>query len=154
MCSYEPEVIIRDQKGYVKRENKLLGIAISNCKLYNEAEVISMYAERIRALRQQAGLSQQELGSRLGVSAVAVGKWERGQTQPDIRSLTIMADLFGTTIDDLCDHNVAAAGEENGSIQVMTRAFRQLTPEEQEKYIAVGRALFAHAFGRVEGEKP
>jgi len=113
-----------------------------------------MYAERIRALRQQAGLSQQELGSRLGVSAVAVGKWERGQTQPDIRSLTIMADLFGTTIDDLCDHNVAAAGEENGSIQVMTRAFRQLTPEEQEKYIAVGRALFAHAFGRVEGEKP
>ena len=113
-----------------------------------------MYAERIRALRQRAGLSQQELGSRLGVSAVAVGKWERGQTQPDIRSLTIMADLFGTTIDDLCDHNVAAAGEENGSIQVMTRAFRQLTPEEQEKYIAVGRALFAHAFGRAEGEKP
>lgn len=114
-----------------------------------------MYAERIRALRQRAGLSQQELGSRLGVSAVAVGKWERGQTQPDIRSLTIMADLFGTTIDDLCDHDVpSGAGEENGSIQVMTRAFRQLTPEEQEKYIAVGRALFAHAFGQVEEKKP
>ena len=62
-----------------------------------------MYAERIRALRLSVGLSQQELGRRLGVSAVAVGKWERGQTQPDIPSLTRMADIFGTTIDDLCE---------------------------------------------------
>ena len=115
-----------------------------------------MYAERIRALRQRAGLSQQELGSRLGVSAVAVGKWERGQTQPDIRTLTRMADIFGTTIDDLCDHEVsaAAASPADGNIQVMTRAFRQLTPDEQEKYIAVGRALFAHAFDAPEERRP
>ena len=112
-----------------------------------------MYAERIRALRQAAGMSQQDLGRELGVSAVAVGKWERGQTQPDIRSLTRMADIFGTTIDALCDHDVPDAPAEGSNIQVMTRAFRQLTPEEQEKYIAVGRALFAHAFAPGE-EKP
>ena len=114
---------------------------------------MNVYAERIRALRLRAGLSQQELGQRLGISAVAVGKWERGQTQPDIRSLTAMADIFGTTIDDLCDHPVPPQAEE-GSIRVMTRAFRQLTPEEQEKYIAVGRALFAHAFGPEEPQSP
>ena len=108
-----------------------------------------MYAERIRALRLSVGLSQQELGRRLGVSAVAVGKWERGQTQPDIPSLTRMADIFGTTIDDLCDH-AAAAPQESPNIQLMTRAFRQLTPQEQEKYLAVGRALFAHVFGTGE----
>ena len=124
-----------------------------NFALYNVGEVIIVYAERIRVLRLRAGLSQQELGQRLGVSAVAVGKWERGQTQPDIRSLTAMADIFGTTIDDLCDHPVPPQAEE-GSIQVMTRAFRQLTPEEQEKYIAVGRALFAHAFVPEETPKP
>ena len=109
-----------------------------------------MYAERIRTLRIRAGLSQQELGRQLGVSAVAVGKWERGQTQPDIHSLTRMADIFGTTIDDLCDHAVPSTRADSPNIAVMTRAFRQLTPEEQEKYIAVGRALFAHAFGNME----
>ena len=109
-----------------------------------------MYAERIRSLRIRAGLSQQQLGNQLGVSAVAVGKWERGQTQPDIRSLTHMADIFGTTIDDLCDHPVVPAAD-SPNIQVMTRAFRQLTADEQEKLIAVGRALFAHAFDG-EGE--
>ena len=111
-----------------------------------------MYAERIRELRQRARLTQQPLGEQLGVSAVAVGKWERGQTQPDIRSLTRMADIFGTTIDDLCDR-VPPVPSEAPNIQVMTRAFRQLTAEEQEKYLAVGRALFAHAFGDREDEQ-
>lgn len=108
-----------------------------------------MYAERIRELRLRAGLTQQQLGSQLGVSAVAVGKWERGQTQPDIHSLTRMADIFDTTIDDLCDRTVPPTVDAP-NIQVMTRAFRQLTAEEQEKYLAVGRALFAHAFGDAE----
>lgn len=106
-----------------------------------------MYADRIRELRLRHGYSQQALGKLMGVSAVAVGKWEKGQTQPDIGTLTRLADLFGTTIDDLCGHVGAPREPEAASnIAVMTRAFRQLTEEEQKKYIAVGRALFAHAF--------
>ena len=31
-------------------------------------------------------------------------------------------------------------------MSVMCRAFRQMKPEEQEKYLAVGKALFASAF--------
>lgn len=104
-----------------------------------------MYADRIRTLRLNAGLSQQALGAQLGVSSVAVSKWERAESQPDIRTLTRMADIFATTIDDLCDHTPPEP-EEEPNISMMARAFRQLTPEEQEKYLAVGRALFAHAF--------
>ena len=113
-----------------------------------------MYADRIRELRLRAGMSQQTLGNMLGVSAVAVGKWERGQTQPDITTLTRLADIFGTTIDDLCGHAALENVGEDSSIHIMTRAFRQLTPEEQEKYLAVGRALFAHAFDAAEKRKP
>ncbi len=112
-----------------------------------------MYATRIRDLRQKQGLSQQSLGEMLGVSAVSVGKWERGQTQPDIGTLTKMADIFGTSIDDLCGHATPADRAEP-NIHVMTRAFRQLTAEEQEKYIAVGRALFAHAFDTQDEAHP
>lgn len=110
-----------------------------------------MYAERILEQRRRAGLSQQALGNLLGVSAVAVGKWERGQTQPDIATLMRMADIFHTTIDELCDHDAPVPAEtEGGSIRIMTRAFRKLTQDEQEKLIAVGRALFAHAFDNAE----
>lgn len=110
-----------------------------------------MYADRIKMLRQQHGMSQQTLGEMLGVSAVSVGKWERGQSQPDIGTLTRLADIFGTSIDDLCGHETSEP-EEGTNISVMTRAFRQLTPDEQEKYIAVGKALFAHAFGKADEE--
>lgn len=106
-----------------------------------------MYAERIRALRLRQDMSQQTLGEMLGVSAVSVSKWERGVTQPDISSLTRMAEIFGTSIDDLCGYAPQTAEpSQTGNIQLMTRAFRQLTPDEQEKFLAVGRALFAHAF--------
>lgn len=105
-----------------------------------------MYGEKIRQFRKEKGLSQQELGEMLGVSAVSVSKWERGQTQPDINTLRAMADLFNTTIDELCDRVPALVPGKQDKLTMVARAFRQLTDEEQEKYLAVGRALFAHAF--------
>lgn len=108
-----------------------------------------MYADKIRFLRQKQGLSQQALGELLGVSATAVHKWEHGQSQPDIPALKKMSAIFGVSIDELCDHHPPVRQpEDDGNITIMTRAFRQLTPEEQEKYLAVGRALFEHAFGK------
>lgn len=108
-----------------------------------------MYADRIAAYRKQKGLSQGKLSELLGVSQTAVYKWESGQTQPDIEMLKKLADLFGVTLDELCDHQPAqTAGEAN--ITVMNRAFCRLTAEEQEKLLSVGRVLFAHAFGREE----
>lgn len=105
-----------------------------------------MYAESIRAYRLKCHMSQQALADELGVSAVAVSKWERGQTQPGIQALTRMADIFGVTVDDLVGRTPSAAAPEEDNVRVMTRAFRQLSAEEQEKFLAVGRALFAHAF--------
>lgn len=111
-----------------------------------------MYADRIRKHRYDARLSQQELGAKLGVSAVAVSKWERGISQPDIPTLLQMTEIFQTTLDDLCDRVVPepepepTPPPEDPKVTVMTRAFRQLTPDEQEKYLAVGKALFSHAF--------
>lgn len=108
-----------------------------------------MYGDQIRKYRQALGLSQMALGRRLGISSVAVSKWERGQSQPDIPMLKQLADIFGVSMDELCGYQtVPAAADEN--LSVMTRAFGRLTRDEQEKYLAVGRALFAHAF---EGEQ-
>lgn len=113
--------------------------------MYNEPEVINVYAEQIRLLRQQKGLSQQMLGEMLGVSAVAVGKWERGQTQPDIPTLMRLAEIFEVSVDELCGYQPVSP-RQDGNISVMTRAFGRLTHEEQDKYIAVGKALFPHVF--------
>ena len=56
---------------------------------------------QIRERRQRLGLSQEELAQRLYVSRVTVSHWETSKTLPDVQSMLLLANLFGTTIDDL-----------------------------------------------------
>ncbi len=55
----------------------------------------------IALLRSQKGITQSELGERIGVSFQAVSKWERGETLPDVSVLTDLADVLETTVDFL-----------------------------------------------------
>ena len=58
-------------------------------------------AEKIKAARERAGLSQQELADQLYVSRSAVAKWESDKGLPDIENLKAIAKLFGMTMDEL-----------------------------------------------------
>ena len=52
----------------------------------------------IRIRREQAGLTQKELGQRVGVSRQAINAVETGKFDPSIH---LAHDLFGTTIEEL-----------------------------------------------------
>lgn len=54
---------------------------------------------QIAALRKSRGLTQSDLGERLGVSFQAVSKWERGETLPDTAILLDLAEALETTVD-------------------------------------------------------
>lgn len=58
-------------------------------------------AEQISSLRKSKGLTQNELGERVGVSFQAVSKWERGETLPDISVLPDLAKVLETSIDNI-----------------------------------------------------
>ncbi len=55
--------------------------------------------EQISLLRKNKGLTQNDLGERLGVSFQAVSKWERGETLPDTAVLVDLANTLETTVD-------------------------------------------------------
>ena len=57
--------------------------------------------ERIRALRQGRGMSQEALAEALGVSRQAVSKWEKNLSYPDTENLLSLAELFGVSADEL-----------------------------------------------------
>ena len=60
---------------------------------------IEKVGEQIAALRKAKGLTQSELGERIGVSFQAVSKWERGETLPDVTLLPDLSKILETTID-------------------------------------------------------
>lgn len=58
---------------------------------------------KIKQLRVRAGLTQEQLAERLGLSAQAVSKWETASAMPDITLLPLIAEQFGVSIDELFD---------------------------------------------------
>ena len=55
--------------------------------------------EKICYCRRKAGLSQEALAERSGVSRQAISKWETGEASPDIPKLPLLASTFGVTAD-------------------------------------------------------
>ena len=59
--------------------------------------------ERIGQYRRSLGVSQEELGARLGVSRQAVSKWETNAATPDMANLIALAKEFGVSVAELTE---------------------------------------------------
>lgn len=72
------------------------------------------FNEKLIELRKSKGLSQDELGQRLGVSRQTISKWELAQTYPDFQRLVLLSDYFGMSLDALVkDVDVQDVREKN-----------------------------------------
>lgn len=60
-----------------------------------------LIGNNIAAFRKAAGLTQAGLAEKLNYSDKAVSKWERGESIPDVLTLSQLAELFGVTVNDL-----------------------------------------------------
>jgi len=55
----------------------------------------------IKRLRLEKSLNQEQLAEQLHVTRQAVSNWENGKTQPDIETLTRIAEFFGVSVEYL-----------------------------------------------------
>ena len=63
------------------------------------------FAEKLKAIRKQMGMSQEKLAEKIGVSRQAITKWETGIGIPDIENIMAISALFGISIDELLSHD-------------------------------------------------
>lgn len=59
------------------------------------------FAQKLRQMREKAGLTQGDLADKLDVSRPAVSSWESGKIRPRLNKLQQLAELFDTTVADL-----------------------------------------------------
>ena len=72
------------------------------------------FNEKLIELRKAKGLSQDELGQRIGVSRQTISKWELAQSYPDFQRLVLLSDYFGMSLDALMkDIDVQDVREKN-----------------------------------------
>ena len=59
----------------------------------------SVFAERLKLLRQDKNIGQIQLAKDLDVGKSVISLWERGECEPTLSKLVAIANYFGVTID-------------------------------------------------------
>lgn len=59
------------------------------------------FGDRLKQIRTNQGLSQEQLAEKIGVSRQAITKWETKKGLPDIENMVILAEIFKVTLDEL-----------------------------------------------------
>jgi transcriptional regulator with XRE-family HTH domain len=102
-------------------------------------EVVSEAAALLRKARNEAGLSQAELGKRLGMSQAAIAKLERPGSNPTVDTLDDVLWATGRRLD------LAAPPRRSGVDESLIRQQLELTPAQRlrgiETMYTEGRAL-------------
>lgn len=66
---------------------------------------MTTFAERIKQLRTERGLTHQQLADYIGVSKSTVSMWEIGQRSPTNKRMYELADFFHVTVDYMTGHS-------------------------------------------------
>jgi len=69
----------------------------------SETQVLQQLAERIKALRQARGWTQEQLAERAAIQRSYVGDLELGCRNPSVRALVKVSNAFGIAVAELLD---------------------------------------------------
>ena len=104
----------------------------------NDEKLKAMLGKNIAAYRKRQGLTQAGLAEKLNYSDKAVSKWERGESIPDVLTLTQLAELFGITVNDLlCDPN-ALPTQTGAVVGKMEKAVEKTLKRKADKMSILG----------------
>lgn len=112
-------------------------------------EPIEAFGRRIRELRLERHLTQQEVADRLQIHRTTYTKYETGCVAPDQQGLLRLADIFDVTVDLLLGRPPETVANDENSLAVLTveerelvQLFRQLSEEKQQDVVKRVRAAF------------
>lgn len=94
-------------------------------------------SKQIRQHREALGLSQEALAGRVFVTRQTVSNWETGKTYPDVKSLLLLSEVFGVSLDTLI----------KGDVDRMKEQIRQedITGLKRARALAYGLTIAAVA---------
>ncbi len=98
---------------------------------------------RIRAVRRERGLTQDELADKVGVSRSAVAQWETGRTGQVTGNLSRIAGVLEVNVEYLMygDDKRAAGDVRQGDELALLRLYRECDPDDRQMLLRTARRL-------------
>lgn len=91
-----------------------------------------MISKNIKALRMQKGLTQKELADLLHVTSQAVSRWEKGDVEPSIDTISEMASIFEVTTDE-----IICGPEKKPKPEVITEVQEKIVVEQGKPVLTI-----------------
>ena len=104
-----------------------------------------MLGEKLKSCRKAHNLTQEAAAEKIGVSAQAVSKWEKGECLPDVYNLKLLSKLFCTSIDSLLDMD----GDTEKVVETISVGGAIFEIVQKPETILAGKILYAKDFGTI-----
>lgn len=109
---------------------------------------MKIYAARIKQLRMERGLSQDQLAALLGISRSAVGMYETGKREPDLETCEAIADIFNIDMDYLTGRSNTekmhlTITDTDPQLDELTRNAKQLNAQGLQKLVDISDDMVA-----------
>lgn len=92
-----------------------------------------MVADRIKALREQKGLTQTDLSNQLGITRSSVNAWEMGISVPSTQYIVELAHIFKVSTDYLLGVDTSATISVAGLTENDVRLVHSIISHLKEK---------------------
>lgn len=98
---------------------------------------------RIRSVRRERGLTQDELADQVGVSRSAVAQWETGRAGQITGNLSRIAGVLDVNVEYLMygDQKRQVAEARQGDELALLRLYRECDPEDRQMLLRTARRL-------------
>lgn len=95
------------------------------------------FKERLKQLRSEKNISQNELANAIGVHVTNISRYERGENKPTTEVLTKLANKLGVTTDYLMNGSTEEITNSNLSDKKLLSLFKKVSklPIEQQKVV-------------------
>ncbi|MBE7010098.1 MAG: helix-turn-helix transcriptional regulator [Ruminococcaceae bacterium] len=104
---------------------------------------------KLKMLRLEAGMSQEELALRLGISRSCLANYEIGKRQPDKQMIAHIADVFHVMSDYLIDHKPFQNLKMCESEIQETKRLKEMLPKKGEE-LNISDLSLEHKIGMIE----
>ena len=102
-----------------------------------------IFGERLRKIRKERNLTQEQVAERTGVSGQAVSKWEKGECLPDVYNLKLLGRLYRVSVDNLLETENDTCEKIVQTIKIGEAVFEVL---ERTETIFAGKFLYARNY--------
>ncbi len=106
-------------------------------------DISKIVGDRIRILRSEKGLSQEELADKAGIDPSHLGRLERGERNPSLISLDKIINALGVTFEDLFKYIQPSAMEtDSTTMSLIINKLNTLSLEDQKLMLSLIDTMF------------